>query len=553
VEKASEEDLKLTVVVSPREGHQMAEASLRSVLADDSAPFDLIYLDVLSPPATAAAINALCAERGFQVIRHDAWIAPAEARKNAMTRVATPYVVFIDNDAFVEPGAFGRLLACAEETGAGLVGPLYLQGPADRREIHMAGGKLVRNDAGSIVAEQHILAGAPKRSARRLRRSIVDYLEFHCVLARSDLAREPGVISDDVLLVHEHIHISLAARERGFSVWLEPAASIYFYYLPPPLGDLAFFRRRWDEAGCERSLAAFCRRWPVAEPDRFLADVRSFVRHKRQQSDALIPGAGPSRPEQPMVAADLAQTRTALREQTIARGYVASDVRKIEWACDHATRFCDGRYRADGRPFLNHVIGTASALVRYGFRPDVVAAGLLHAAYTHRPPWFASNEISKMLASFGETDALVRGLPDAKAQLAAGVPAKDLTLPQACALAIEAANEADMLLSGEYRASGRPAMLTAEGGRLLTEVLGQMEASGLAETARSPPGEGLQGPVLGIDARHVSFRLDHRKRRRMSDVWAQIRRFGGRVVRRGRREAVRMARAASLERNLKRL
>lgn len=549
---ASDENIKLTVVVSPREGHQVAEACLRSVLADDSAPFDLIYLDVQSPPATAVVINALCADRGFQVVRHDAWIPPATARKHAVTRVATPYVLFIDNDVFVEPGAFGRLLACAEETGAGLVGPLYLHGPEDRRKIHMAGGRLVRDEAGSIVAEQHMLAGEPKGSAKRLRRGAVDFIEFHCVLARSDLVREPGVISDDVLLVHEHIHMSLAARERGFSVWLEPAASVYFYYLSPRLGDLAFFRRRWDEAESESSLAAFCRRWPVAEPDAFLADVRSLIRHMRYQSHALFSGAVPIRPEQPMVATELAQNRTALREQAIARGYDAGDVRKIEWACDYATRLCDGRYRADGRPFLNHVIGTASALVRYGFRHDVVAAGLLHAAYAQRPPWFASTEISKALATLGETDALVRGLPDAKARLATGVPVEDLTLVQACALAIEAANEADMLLSGEYRASGRPAMLTEQGHQLLTEVLGQLEAPGLAETARSPAGEGLQGPVLGIADRHVSFRIDHRKRLRMSDVWVQIRRFGGRLVRRGRREAVRVARAAGLSPSLKR-
>jgi hypothetical protein len=125
-------------------------------------------------------------------------------------------------------------------------------------------------------------------------------------------------------------------------------------------------------------------------------------------------------------------------------------------------------------------------------------------------------------------------------------------LAQACALAIEAANEADMLLSGEYRASGRPAMLTAEGGRLLTEVLGRLEAPGLAETARSPPGAGRQGPVLGISDRHFSFRLDHREPRRMSQVWVQIRHFGGRVVRRARREAVRVARVAGMSRRLRR-
>jgi hypothetical protein len=504
----------LTVVVSPREMHVLAEASLRSVLADDSAPFDLIYLDILSPPETAAAVDALCAERDFPVIRHNGWIAPSAARKIALTRVATPYVVFIDNDVFVEPGCFARLLACAEETGAGLVGPLYLQGPADQREVHMAGGRLERDEAGAIVADEYVLSTEPEVAAESLQRQQVDFVEYHCVLARTALAREPDVLSDEVLHTREHIHTALASRERGFSVWLEPTARVHFgHYTPPRIGDLAFYHRRWDEAECEKSIAAFCRRWPVAEPDRFLVGIRSFVRHKWGLSHALRPGVERTGLEQPMPATELAQTRTALREQAIAAGCDAASVRALESACDYATLLSDGLYRADGRPFLNHLIGTASVLVRYGFRQDVVLAGLLHAAYTHRPPWFDPDEISRVLASGGEADTIVRGLPDAKAQLAAGASAGTLTLLEGCSLAVEAASEADTLLSGEYRASGRPPELKPVGASLLSEVLGQLEAPGLAATAMSPPGDGLQGPVLGRGPPFDSFRLDAQNRR----------------------------------------
>lgn len=504
----------LTVVVSPREAHFLAEASLKSILAEDSAPFDLIYLDILSPPATAAAVDQLCGERGFQVIRHNGWIAPSAARKIALSRVATPYVVFIDNDVFVEPGCFARLLACAEETGAGLVGPLYLQGSADQREIHMAGGRLARDEAGAIVADEYVLSTEPEAAADGLQRQQVDFVEYHCVLARTSLARAPGVLSDKVLLTREHIHTALASRECGCTVWLEPAARVNFgHFAPPRLGDLAFYQRRWDGVECEKSIAAFCRRWPVADPDRFLVGIRSFIRQKWGLSHALRAGGERIGLEQPMAAAELAQTRTALREQAVARGYDAGSVRALKSACDYATLLSDGLYRPDGRPFLNHLIGAASALVRYDFRMDVVLAGLLHAAYTHCPPWFDPAEISRVLASGGEVDILVRGLPNAKDQLAAGASAETLTLIEGCSLAVEAASQADKLLSGEYRASGRPPELTAVGASLLLEVLGRLDAPGLAATATSPPGEGRQGPLLGRDPPFGSFRLDARNRR----------------------------------------
>jgi hypothetical protein len=504
----------LTVMISPREGHGLSEASLSSVLADDSLPFDLVWLDVLTPPATLQAVEALRNEKDFAIVRFEGWIAPAAARKAALERIATPYVLFIDNDVFVEPGAFQRLVACAEETGAGLVAPLYLEGDGrGPRAIHMAGGVLERDATGALVREAHGLAHARAGEAARLVRSQIDYPEYHCLLARTDLVRREGVISDDVLLVHEHIDLALKARVLGAGVWMEPTARVTFGGLERRLGDLAFFLRRWDEAACEASLEAFARRWPIADADAFFVGVRAFVRDRGAAARPFHPGARGAGLGAPMTAAELAQTRTALREQALARGYSPDDARAFEAAGDFATLIFDSTYRADGRPFLNHVIGTASALVRYDFRREVVMAGLLHAAYTHRPDWMAPAEIARVLGPTGPVDAIVRALPHAKTQLASGVVATDLTLHETWALAIGAANEADMLLSGEYRASGRPREIAPAGLALLADVLTLAGAPGLAASADGAPGEGTQGPLLGFSPLHGSFRLDARNRR----------------------------------------
>jgi hypothetical protein len=165
----------LTVIVCAREAHAHAETSLRSVLAETSLPFDLIYLDIASPQREASAIAATCTERGFPTVRYDAPIAPSLARRDVLDRVETPYVLFIDNDVLVEPGAFARLVACAEETGAGIVGPLYLVGDEARPvAIHMAGGRLDRDAGGALRSEWHELLNHPVDAAADLQRQPVD-------------------------------------------------------------------------------------------------------------------------------------------------------------------------------------------------------------------------------------------------------------------------------------------------------------------------------------------------------------------------------------------
>jgi GT2 family glycosyltransferase len=505
----------LTVVVSTREGHALMVASLKSVLADDALPFDLIYIDIMAPPEAAATVQAIGKARGFPVIRHDAWTPPSAARKAALARVETKYVAFVDNDVFVEPGCFARLVACAEETGAGVVAPLYLQGTSERAvSIHMAGGVLQRDDAGALIFEEHGETSSDLGQIDALTRGQVDYVEYHCVLLRTDLAKADGVISDDVLIVHEHIDLSLAARQRGLSVWMEPAARItYADAGGPRLVDLAFFRQRWDAAACEASLEAFCRRWPVGDKERFLTPARSFYRERLQRTAPFHARASGAGLDRPMAPGELAQTRTALREQAQARGYDLDQVKGLELACDFATLIHDGVYRPDGRPFLNHVIGTASALIRYDLRQEVVIAGLLHAAYTHRPVWVDPAEVSRLLTSGGIIDQIVRALPAAKAQLAGGAVVADLSLGESLALAVEAANEADMLLAGEYRACGRPREIRARGAALLEDALGLLGAPGLAASAAGAPGQGAQNPILGFQRLHSSFRLDARNRR----------------------------------------
>ncbi len=506
----------VTVVITPREGHFMAERSLLSVLADDAIPFDLIYVDFAAPPRAAAALRRQADERGFRLIEHTAWMPPARARKAALSEIRTKYVAFADNDILVEPGCLQRLVACAEETGAGLVCPLYIEAGGGRTPlIHVAGGLFQWSDA----PEPRLLGASPRWPHGALElvagagRERVDFTEYHYVLGRMDLLGEPGVVSDDVLLMHEHLDLALAARERGWEVVFEPAARIsYQAFDPRPLADADFFRRRWDVDACLASLAAFERRWPFIDRRGLIDCMTDYPAARLQELSLRRVGSTSEDLAAPMQRGELAQSRFALREQAIARGYAAEDVARFEGGCDAATLMFDGLYRPDGRPFLSHAIGTASVLVRFDCRAEIVLAGLLHAALTHRPAWTPETEVVDVLRST-DVELLVSSQPQALAFLG-GAEANlgALNIVGVRTFALLAANDVDMRLAGEYRATGRAGDLNDVARERIAAVLAGFGVDGLIASVAERESVIDRRPLLGAPGLQSSFRLDARNR-----------------------------------------
>ncbi len=78
-----------------------------------------------------------------------------------------------------------------------------------------------------------------------------------------------------------------------------------------------------------------------------------------------------------------AQTNLQLYRQLAAEDYAAAEVRTLAGAYELGLRLFPGMYRGSGKPFLAHLVGTASVLASLGARTPVVATGLLHAVYTH--------------------------------------------------------------------------------------------------------------------------------------------------------------------------
>ena len=495
---------RATIVMAARERHALAEASIESIVRGTGRPYRFIYLDVQSPQWLRKTLARRANDWGLEVVRFDEPLWPHEARNRIVGSLATDYVVFIDNDVMVEAGWLDALVACADETGAGIVGPLYLWGDGVHPpKIHMAGGKFTEefaeNGQRHLVDVRLLSERDPAEVASVLRRQTCDFLEYHCTLIRTDLVRDGTLLDQRIRCVHEHVDTALSVRQRGFPIFFEPASRVTYLGLADyTLGELDFFRWRWSMEETERNIATLSSKWNIANEDRSFKGVREFVYEHLSAADPIrLSPRIPADRRTAMRRDELKQTRSDLLDLAQERGYRPRDLAVIADAYHLAHVLTVGGYRPCGRPFVNHLVGTASVLVRYDFSVETVVAGLMHAAYTHSHPHPAGpraavSALAAMLGGEGSpVERTVRAYTQRESVLAARQPVVAETDPEwvshlpvleAQILAIAAANEIDMHFSGEIRYSGRTDVLAPGIVAKIARVCEVLRVSGLANT-----------------------------------------------------------------------
>ncbi len=264
----------VTLVVVPRERFSRTEISLESLYRNTTEPFELIYVDGHSPRHIRKYLEGQASARGFRLIRLPHFLPTPRSRNIGLGQVETPYVVFIENDMLVEPGWLDALLRCAEETGAPVVGPLYLEGQPEERIVHMAGGRaqFEEPDGKRRFLEKHLLQGRRVSDVEdQLRREPTELVEFHCMLVRTDVLRQLGGFDEGLKNTSEHVDFCLAVREAGYQIYFEPTA-VVVYVDPPPFAwyDLPFYHTRWNDAWARQTVAHFGRKWRLDPDDSFL-------------------------------------------------------------------------------------------------------------------------------------------------------------------------------------------------------------------------------------------------------------------------------------------
>jgi Glycosyl transferase family 2 len=278
----------VTVVMVQRDRFSVAPRAISHLYDETHAPFRFLYVDGGSPRSVRKALDELQHSLRFPLLRTPHFLTPNQARAIGLREVTTPYVVFVDNDCLVRPGWLDALIDTAEETGAWVVGPLYGEGDPLPERVHVAGGFItVEGEPGKRRFHDTLrFADLPWSSLpESLTRQRCDFVEFHCMLARTAALREVGGLDQQLLSSREHLDVCIRVTDAGGEVWFEPRAIVNFGF-PPDLSstDLPYFLWRWSERAIASTVEHFRAKYALSTD--YIAVGRSIGRGLRQ--DALF-------------------------------------------------------------------------------------------------------------------------------------------------------------------------------------------------------------------------------------------------------------------------
>ena len=376
--------IELVVVMTVRERYGLTAESLRSLRHEltDGQPVYLVVDDHF-PDEMLAEIEVEFEE--VKVKKIEGHWRQNEIRRMAIRGIDAEYIVFIDNDIALREGSIAKLLECARTNDAAIVSAVVTWGRTRFETIHFGGGALASetDEQGSHLVESHLFMNKSVSSKEVYTGSTeTAFAEFHCLLMSKQAYTLEGMLDPAFQTAHNHVSDGLIAKKQGLRVFVEPGAIVHWHHKRNfTFRDMQYFGFQWDIPVLEKSIAHFCRTWGVVDSEKSFGSLRNYVRRHRAAvlatRDQLTADAGR---ERPLIAQHIVQEISSLIQLARNRGYDTEDIELIEEIYWVAARVTVGGFRPSGRPYLNHLVGTASILVHYGFNVRLVAAGLLHNA-----------------------------------------------------------------------------------------------------------------------------------------------------------------------------
>ena len=279
----------VTIVVTQRERFSATLESLESIYTHTDMPFKLVYVTANAPRKIQRLLEQTSQDYGFSLVRHvSGYLTPNQARNLGFQSVDADYCVFIDNDVLVQDVWLNALVNCAEETGADIVGPTYLIGRPEKDILHLTQGKAYFTEENGIRTfhESHVHSGDHFSAVPdTLKRQPSDFVEFHCMLARTSTLRQLGPFDDGLRTAAEHVDACMAVTSAGGTVYTEPASVVA--YVPAPhflnIADLRFYLWRWSDPSNKTTLDRFRTKHRLREDDPFLAQHYHWLTAHRRR------------------------------------------------------------------------------------------------------------------------------------------------------------------------------------------------------------------------------------------------------------------------------
>jgi len=220
--------IKASLVILSWNSTELLRACLASLPRGLTAyPSEVIVVDNGSRGFTPAALREEFPWMRLVINRKNRGVAPA--RNQGMRVAQGEYLILLDDDTAVQPGAFDRLIAYMEERPeAGLCGPKLLD---PQGQLHLScrlfptlGDKLARRfpfaslQRMSRVAE---MADWDHHCARE-----VDYVIGACQVIRRAALAEVGLLDERIFYGPEDVDLCIRMRQAGWRVVYNPEAVV---------------------------------------------------------------------------------------------------------------------------------------------------------------------------------------------------------------------------------------------------------------------------------------------------------------------------------------
>ncbi len=265
----------LVSVVVPVHGKwEYTRACLASIEQHRPAvPFEVLVVDDASPDRTAELVAA---SPGLRLVRTQRNIGFVGACNLGANHARGAYLLFLNNDTEVRPGALDALVGVADsDDRIGLVGAQLVY-PDGR--LQESGGIVWADGSGWNYGRDRD-AGAPEFQVRR----DVDYCSGAAILVRRDLFEQVGGFDQRYApAYYEDTDLAFAIRATGHRTIVEPAAVVMHHEGVSHGTDVGTGVKRYQEI----NRALFVEKWAPALADHLPAASELTVWLARQRGPA---------------------------------------------------------------------------------------------------------------------------------------------------------------------------------------------------------------------------------------------------------------------------
>lgn len=260
------EDVKVTVVITPRDRYSGVIECIENLYKQTPEPFLLKVVNLAYPKEIERELIKLLATKDNAELIEMGLIIPMEAMRNVRDSITTPYVMFLDNDSNVTEGWLPPLLSIAEsDEKIAIVNPLTLEKSgvdigAPLRN-HMFTNEITCLEVEGtdyLIEEKHYRRALPEDIPQEVVAS--EMFELHGVLFNTKILQE---IELPQMVIREHIDIAIQLKKLGYKVFSQPSSIVIFDNLGTrmELADMKFFFFRWGKTLTWQSSRLFEQRW----------------------------------------------------------------------------------------------------------------------------------------------------------------------------------------------------------------------------------------------------------------------------------------------------